>query len=107
MHKEIEKFTQKAKEYKEALQLAPDSRIPEIIPIIAMLDGIAKKLGIPKKELKIVDLMAGNGYLSSLLYEVGFINITSIEACNEMSFDSKIFQKTSLYPIPDITVAPI
>lgn len=106
MHKEIEKFTQKAKEYKEALQLAPDSRIPEIIPIIAILDGIARKLGIPKKELKIVDLMAGNGYLTSLLYEIGFVNITSIEACNEMSFDSEIFQKTSLYPIPDISVAP-
>lgn len=106
MHKEIERFSRKAKEYKEALLLAPDSRILEIIPIIAILDGIVKKIGIPKKELKIVDLMAGNGYLSSLLYDNGFYNITSIEACNQMSFDAEIFKKITLYPIPDITVAP-
>ena len=106
MNAQLEKFRLKASHYKEAIELAPNSRCLEILPIVMVLEQYANKLGIHKSELLVVDIMAGNGYLTKKLYEAGFTNIVAIEACNQMSFGSSIFEEIQLYPIPSIDVVP-
>ncbi len=54
---------------------------------ISILEGYIKSQELNKESLIIVDLMAGDGYLTKFLINSGFKNIHAIEACNEMYFD--------------------
>lgn len=101
---EVSRFTQKAEHYRKALLQVKSSRVLEIYPILSIIEGYIYENGLDKESVKIVDLMAGNGYLSSFLSNDGFKNVYSIEACNEMSFDSEFLNNSNskLYSIPDI-----
>lgn len=83
-HVEIERFAKKADGYRAALQAAPEARALELSVVGAILCGYCKKKGLPRKEARVVDLMAGSGYLSNHLKTLGFGNVSAVEACAEM-----------------------
>jgi predicted rRNA methylase YqxC with S4 and FtsJ domains len=100
---EIKRFSKKAASYRQALQTAPNSRVLEVAAIISTLEGYVKSNELDKKNLVIVDLMSGNGYLSNYLVQTGFKKIHAIEACNEMSENSDNYKNVELHPISNIT----
>lgn len=101
----LEGFAKKADNYRAALDSVPDARAMEILPFASFLIGMSKKLGIPRSQLMIVDLMSGSGYLSEQLFQLGFKNIIAIESCNEMSYGSEIYKSIRLVSTPSIDEA--
>lgn len=91
MEKEIDRFRKKAACYRQALKKEPHARLLELYPIIGYLEKYTKSTGKRKKSIRIVDLMAGSGFLSDNLYKLGYTNIHAIEFCKEMCQDSPTF----------------
>lgn len=96
---ELTRFQKKAQSYRQALEQEPCARLLELFPIIWYLEKYRKSLGKTRKAVKIVDLMAGSGFLSENLYKIGYTNIHSIEFCVEMCQDAKAFTKARLHNI--------
>ena len=82
---ELTRFKKKAKSYRDALQNEPYARLLELYPIIWYLEKFHTAQGKRRSAIKIVDLMAGSGFLSENLYKLGYTNIHAIEFCVEMS----------------------
>lgn len=99
---ELQRFAKKAAAYRQALESAPNVRVLEIAPIMAILEGFVRSNELEKQKLTIVDLMSGSGYLSNFLKQAGYNNIHAIEACNEMSSNSEIYKRVTLHSISSI-----
>lgn len=94
---ELSRFKEKAASYRKALEEEPNARLLELYPIIWYLERYRTGLGKRKESIKIVDLMAGSGFLSENLYKLGYTNIDAVEFCTEMSKDaSAYFDKARL-----------
>lgn len=109
MSSEIEKFKIKAEGYKAALKIAPLARILETTYILGIIDDFVKYHNLERREVVILDLMAGSGFLSEVLFNAGFRKLHAIEVCNEMSHGAEIFkEKVELYWVSDIlNISPI
>lgn len=98
---ELERFALKADSYKRALNRFPDARILEVYPIIDVINSHCRWHSIrDAKNLKIVDLMAGSGFLTRLLQKAGFRNIHSIELCPEMAQNSRVWDLQGVTFVP-------
>lgn len=84
-HIELERFAKKATGYKSALSRAPEARSLELHVAAAILLGHFKKQGRSPADVRIVDLMAGSGYLGHFLESLGFRQVWALEASPEMS----------------------
>lgn len=102
---ELSKFERKAEAYRRALRIAPYARSLEVIPLLAYLKGLTERLGLRKRDLRIVDLMSGDGHLSGILWRQGYRRLHAVESCNEMSFDAPAYEKVRLSSPPDAVKA--
>jgi hypothetical protein len=82
---ELTRFRRKARGYRAALELAPQARILEVLAIACILEGFRRRKELSRSEFTVVDLMAGTGFLSEQLHQLGFRNVHAFEACNDMS----------------------
>lgn len=102
---ELARFRLKAQGYRKAMSIAPEARSLEIFAIACILRGYCDELGLSRKDLIVVDLMAGTGFLSEQLYQFGFRKLHALEACNEMSQQGSgghPDRNFNLYPFADI-----
>ncbi len=83
-HVEIERFSRKAEGYKTAIEAVPEARALECSVIGAILLGHCRKNGLNPVRVKVLDAMAGSGYLARHLHKIGFREIHAAEACAEM-----------------------
>jgi len=83
-HLEVERFALKADGYRAALETSPEARSLEVAVIAALLRGCCADRGWNPANVKVVDLMAGSGFLGNFLYKVGFKQVWALEACDEM-----------------------
>ncbi len=86
---ELKRFEKKANGYAKALSLAPNARIFEIIAILNVINDFVLKSDTKKSKIRIVELMAGSGYLTNFLIRNGFKNIDVFEISTNMSKNIK------------------
>ena len=102
---ELQRFVAKAEAYRLALKSSPAARNFELVPILAALESIRKKLALSRAELRVIDLMSGDGFLSRALFKFGYKNLHAIESCNEMSFGSPAYNEVPLISPPNVQEA--
>ncbi|MBF0415216.1 MAG: class I SAM-dependent methyltransferase [Magnetococcales bacterium] len=90
---ELTRFSKKANDYRQALNNCPKTRLLELYPILWYLELYIESRGKLKRNVKIVDMMSGSGFLSEHLYRLGFTDINAIEFCQEMSKDATVYVK--------------
>src|SRR5574341_627655 len=90
---EIEKFRKKAAKYREALDEHPHARLLELYPVLWYLEHHRISLGKQRKNLKIVDLMSGSGFLSENLANFGYSQLHAVEFCEEMFRNASAYNK--------------
>lgn len=83
-HVEISRFERKSDGYREAVKKYPSARCLELSITVSIIYALCNSNGWDKSDVRIADVMAGNGYLSSHLSDIGFSNVTAIEACDDM-----------------------
>ena len=84
-HIELQRFSKKADGYKAALAREPYARSLELFATAAVLLGHFRKQDRSPDDVRIVDLMAGSGYLGNFLRTVGFHRTWALEASPEMA----------------------
>lgn len=82
---ELRRFSRKASGYKRALEIAPRARDIELATVGAVTLGGCRARGWKPADVRVVDLMAGTGVVTSHLRKLGFSSVTPIEACPEMT----------------------
>jgi len=104
---EKERFQKKANGYSKALKLVPYARDFEIIPILNILNDFLNKSDLSKNSVRIVELMAGSGFLTNHLINAGFKNIDVFEVSpdmvNNISINNSKRNNINIHPISDIT----
>lgn len=101
---EIKRFIDKAEGYIKGLSLAPYARIFEIVAILNVINDFVSKSDIPKSKIRIVELMAGSGYLTKFLSLNGFKHLHVFEISSNMA--SNITNQNHNYhfhPISDLS----
>lgn len=96
---ELERFAKKAKYYRQALETNPSARLLEIYPILWYLERHRNSLGKRRKNLRIVDLMSGSGFLSENLFKLGYTDLHAVEFCKEMYQDASAYRKVRLHTL--------
>lgn len=103
---ELKRFKRKAHGYKAVLEVAPMARVIEAVAIGNVLEGFRQKKNLSRSEMVIVDLMAGTGFVSECLHQMGFKKLHAFEACNEMSQDTNslhvVTRHFALHPFADV-----
>ena len=95
---EIERFRKKAAKYREALDEHPYARLLELYPILWYLERHRTSLGENRRNLKIVDLMSGSGFLSENLAKFGYTKLHAVEFCEDMFRNASVYNnKTQLH----------